>query len=167
MHHFGFEKRISQLEMAFGLNPLVLNQIVYPMLIPLCAGSCCFWCACCATGWVLTGQSESSDGWPPAFSQAMFPADPQVSEIQSKDWPFFDEKLSLCKQAEQRISEKLKIALFMAVWLDGMETPKLFWCKVFVVRGSVALKPRRLESSLSSESNCHLEIQGRVGTVKP
>ena len=50
--------------MAFGLNPLVLNQIVYPMLIPLCAGSCCFWCACCATGWVLTGQSESSDGWP-------------------------------------------------------------------------------------------------------
>lgn len=129
MHYFGFEKRISQLEMAFGLNPLVLNQIVYPMLIPLCAGSCCFWCACCATGWVLTvkhRQSESSDGWPPAFSQAMFPADPQVSEIQSKDWPFFDEKLSLCKQAEQRISEKLKIALFMAVWLDGMETPKLF-----------------------------------------
>lgn len=47
---------------------------------------------------------------------------------------------------------KTENCLFMAVWLDGMETPKLFWCKVFVVRGSVALKPRRLESSLSSRN---------------
>ena len=47
---------------------------------------------------------------------------------------------------------KTENCLFMAVWLDGMETPKLFWCKVFVVRGSVALKIRRLDSSLSSRN---------------
>jgi len=63
-----------------------------------------------------------------AAQQAMFPADPQVSEIQSKDWPFFDEKLySLCDELAPSSREELCGDSCGKVWQRlAYQVPSLF-----------------------------------------